>query len=271
MGHPEGDGDAASEAAAPCIANACGAIVAERAIALLVACVDVDAGAALARALHEEVARNGANVRVDTTACAQLASHCRDRSPDVLLLEHTGSFGELGAVVQWARQAGGGTRVLVLRSATTDAQRLELIRMGVHGAVLAADPVAMIAKAVRSVHAGVPWFSRVMLYEAIVRQGCIPVQVADAEKLTRREHEVLDLIGAGLSNKEIARRLGISDGTVKTHLHRVYVKLHQSGRYKAFMRNAAADAGIDGAPWPTQAAAASASLRVRGRRADPLT
>ena len=46
---------------------------------------------------------------------------------------------------------------------------------------------------------------------------------------------MLDLIGSGLSNKEIARQLDISDKTVKTHLHRVYVKLNQSGRYKALL------------------------------------
>jgi hypothetical protein len=40
-------------------------------------------------------------------------------------------------------------------------------------------------------------------------------------------------------NKEIARILKISDKTVKTHLHHIYVKLHQSGRYKAFLSNVA--------------------------------
>lgn len=54
-------------------------------------------------------------------------------------------------------------------------------------------------------------------------------------KLTQREEEVLRLIGTGLTNKEMARRLAISDKTVKTHLHHIYVKLHRSGRYKAFL------------------------------------
>jgi DNA-binding NarL/FixJ family response regulator len=58
---------------------------------------------------------------------------------------------------------------------------------------------------------------------------------AGEHKLTQREEEILRLIGTGLTNKEIARRLAISDKTVKTHLHHVYVKLHRSGRYKAFL------------------------------------
>jgi DNA-binding NarL/FixJ family response regulator len=52
----------------------------------------------------------------------------------------------------------------------------------------------------------------------------------DEHGLTPREEEVLRLVGAGLSNKDIARRLTISDKTVKTHLHHVYVKLRLSGR-----------------------------------------
>jgi Response regulator containing a CheY-like receiver domain and an HTH DNA-binding domain len=56
--------------------------------------------------------------------------------------------------------------------------------------------------------------------------------------LTAREREILDLVGAALSNKEIARKLAISDKTVKTHLHHIYVKLQRSGRYKAFLSDA---------------------------------
>jgi DNA-binding NarL/FixJ family response regulator len=58
---------------------------------------------------------------------------------------------------------------------------------------------------------------------------------ADEVRLTEREQEIFDLIARGLTNKEIARELDISDQTVKTHLHRAYVKLQQSGRYKALL------------------------------------
>jgi LuxR family maltose regulon positive regulatory protein len=56
----------------------------------------------------------------------------------------------------------------------------------------------------------------------------------DDSQLTEREREILELTGKGLSNKEIARHLNISHNTVKTHLHRVYVKVEKSGRIKAF-------------------------------------
>lgn len=53
---------------------------------------------------------------------------------------------------------------------------------------------------------------------------------AAGERLTRREHDVVCLVGQGLGNKEIARRLGVAVTTVRTHLKRVYDKLGLSGR-----------------------------------------
>ena len=54
--------------------------------------------------------------------------------------------------------------------------------------------------------------------------------------ITRREHEVLALIAAGRSNKEIARQLNLSPNTVKTHLARLYEKLEAVRRTDAILR-----------------------------------
>ena len=89
----------------------------------------------------------------------------------------------------------------------------------------------------RIIRAGEIWFGRGALLQAF--KSLIRVSPAthliDNGTLTARQGQILHLVGAGLSNKEVARRLMISDQTVKTHLHRIYRKLHQSGRYKAFL------------------------------------
>jgi len=54
--------------------------------------------------------------------------------------------------------------------------------------------------------------------------------------LTDRETEVLELIALGLSNKEVAEKLVLSEGTVKLHLHRIYGKLHANGRVQAIRK-----------------------------------
>jgi two-component system nitrate/nitrite response regulator NarL len=48
--------------------------------------------------------------------------------------------------------------------------------------------------------------------------------------LTNRERQIIRLVSEGLSNKEIARRLKITDGTIKVHLHNIFQKLHVSNR-----------------------------------------
>ncbi len=56
------------------------------------------------------------------------------------------------------------------------------------------------------------------------------------EQMTRRERDVLVLLGEGLSNRAIAERLGISDHTVKFHLASIYGKLHATTRGEAVRR-----------------------------------
>ena len=48
--------------------------------------------------------------------------------------------------------------------------------------------------------------------------------------LTRREHQVIQVLSEGIPNKEIGRRLGLTEGTVKVHLHRIYRKLGIANR-----------------------------------------
>lgn len=65
----------------------------------------------------------------------------------------------------------------------------------------------------------------------------LPAEGGD-EPLTSREHEVLDLLGQGLSNKQIARRLAISEHTVKFHVSALYAKLGATSRTDAVSRGA---------------------------------
>ena len=70
-----------------------------------------------------------------------------------------------------------------------------------------------------------------------VAVSALPAEGGD-EPLTSREHEVLDLLGQGLSNKQIARRLGISEHTVKFHVSALYAKLGATSRTDAVSRGA---------------------------------
>jgi DNA-binding NarL/FixJ family response regulator len=63
-----------------------------------------------------------------------------------------------------------------------------------------------------------------------------PFQLGLACTLTPREYEIATLVGAALSNKEIARRLGVTEGTVKAHLHNIYQKTDVRNRTALTLR-----------------------------------
>jgi DNA-binding NarL/FixJ family response regulator len=77
---------------------------------------------------------------------------------------------------------------------------------------------------------------------SLLEAGGISVEFADEEdelpgaQMTRREREVLDLLGEGLSNRAIGERLGISDHTVKFHVASIYSKLNATTRAEAVRR-----------------------------------
>jgi DNA-binding NarL/FixJ family response regulator len=80
------------------------------------------------------------------------------------------------------------------------------------------------------------------LLRALFRSDDAPVPSAHEEALTQREGEVLQLIGRGMSNKEIARELALSIATVKHHVHKVLEKLQLPRRAQAMRR-------VRSAPW----------------------
>ena len=59
---------------------------------------------------------------------------------------------------------------------------------------------------------------------------------AEVEGLSPREQEILELLAQGFANKEIANRVGVSDGTVRWHLRHVYHKLHVRSRTEAVIK-----------------------------------
>lgn len=63
-----------------------------------------------------------------------------------------------------------------------------------------------------------------------------PAQVSEREQLSSRECEIVELIAQGKSNKEIARTLGITPETVKSHLKNIFVKLDVEKRVQAVAR-----------------------------------
>jgi DNA-binding NarL/FixJ family response regulator len=118
--------------------------------------------------------------------------------------------------------------VLVLTTFEDDEILAGALRAGAAGFLLKGVPAEDLQRAVRTVAAGDSWLDPAVTGRVLAtyRDGTTPAGPGpEVEVLTPREREVLALIGAGLSNGEIADRLVLGEGTVKTHVGHVFAKL----------------------------------------------
>jgi DNA-binding NarL/FixJ family response regulator len=125
------------------------------------------------------------------------------------------------------------SRVIVLTSFLEDDRLLPAIQAGASGYLLKDAEPAEIARAIRAAHAGKTIIDPSVASRLVqaIADGAGPRSRADL--LTHREHEVLELIVRGRSNKRIALELGISEKTVKTHVGHLLAKLGVSDRTQA--------------------------------------
>ena len=149
--------------------------------------------------------------------------------PDVILMDlRMPVMDGVTAIGELVRR-GLPVRVLVLTTFDTDSYVLPAIEAGATGYLLKDAPRAELLRAVRAAAEGQGVLSPAVATRLMtrVRSG------TDAELLSQRELEVLELVAAGTTNREIAVRLFISEATVKTHLLHVYAKLGVTDRAAA--------------------------------------
>jgi DNA-binding NarL/FixJ family response regulator len=127
-----------------------------------------------------------------------------------------------------ARAQAWPTRILLLTAGLEPELLVEAIRLKANGLVLKGAPGDVLVRAGEAVAAGGQWIDK----EAMEQVIGILAEPADgaAAALTPRESDVVRCVARGRRNKEIARDLGISEGTVKMHLHNLYEKLSVSSR-----------------------------------------
>lgn len=103
-----------------------------------------------------------------------------------------------------------------------------IVTRGVKGVVLDNSSVDLLIKAIKAVDRGEVWFDKATVKNLLT--GMNSIKSESKEVLTKREKEVVALVGKGYKNKEIAKKLYISEPTVKTHLHRIFQKLEVKNR-----------------------------------------
>jgi NarL family two-component system response regulator LiaR len=152
--------------------------------------------------------------------------------PDVVLMDLVMPRLDGVGAMRELRSRLPGVRVIVLTSFADDDKLLPAVQAGAAGYLLKNAQPQDLARAVRAAHAGEALLDpqvAARLLESIAQ----PAGREQADPLTPREREVLQLLGRGLSNKRIARELGIAEKTVKTHVGHVLAKLGVTDRTQA--------------------------------------
>ncbi|WP_370424196.1 DNA-binding response regulator (plasmid) [Streptomyces sp. QH1-20] len=178
---------------------------------------------------------------INTVEEAWNATTARERVrvllPDAVVV-HAGPGGEGLAIVQGIGHEPHSPQILLIGS-PEDRLAEAAISTGASGLLSVNSLHKDLVRAVRAVAAGQAFFSSEMtkdIVELVSRRiwtQRVPARGTALNALTSRQHEVLELLAAGMSNAEIADSLGLRTGTVKTHVSQVLARLGAQNRVEA--------------------------------------
>lgn len=165
-------------------------------------------------------------------ALLRLTENC----PDVVLMD-INLPGQSGIdCVRQMSQRCGSAQFLMYTVHDDDQRVFEALKAGANGYILKSSTPDEILAAIRELDAGGAPMSAHVARRVVQQFRPAVAKGEGAEALSDREGAVLELLAEGLLYKEIGERMGITTGTVKQHIHRIYGKLHVQNRTEAVNR-----------------------------------
>jgi two-component system nitrate/nitrite response regulator NarL len=168
----------------------------------------------------------------DGEEALKLACHLK---PEILLLDLSMPNLQGLEVLCELHKLALGTRSVILTVAIEKSQIVEALQMGAYGVVLKNSPEDVIVKSIRAVMSGQYWIGRESVSDLVrALLEFLPRKGSELGKrdygVTPRERQVIALIVAGYTNKDMAHKLVISEETAKHHLTHIFDKLGVSNR-----------------------------------------
>lgn len=145
--------------------------------------------------------------------------------PDVMVLDLRMPKRDGVSVVESVLEASPKARLLIMTTFDGDEDIFRCLSQGAKGYLLKDSPRQEILAAIRAVSRDQPYTSSSVAAKAVQRMS--------KPQLTKREVDVIQLLAQGRSNKDIARRLDITEGTAKTHVKSILTKLDAISRTEA--------------------------------------
>jgi two-component system nitrate/nitrite response regulator NarP len=132
-------------------------------------------------------------------------------------------------VLRTLRGRGDNHSVVLFTADLEDQLLLEALQLEVNGIVLKESAQEQVLECLSAVQAGRRWIEQDLLQRALklTTRGASDDPLAP---ITTRERAVVELVAQGLRNREIASELGMTEGTIKVYLHRIYEKLKVTNR-----------------------------------------
>ena len=151
-------------------------------------------------------------------------------APDILVLDVNMPERDGVDVLRTLRASGDGRPVILLTASLSNDGLLEALELGVDGIVLKDGAEHLLLRCLDEVAAGNRWIEPALLERALdlkLNDGRAKDGLAS---LTPRERAVARLVAQGSRNRDIAADLGITEGTVKVYLHKIYEKVGAANR-----------------------------------------
>lgn len=162
----------------------------------------------------------------------------REKPEIVLLSSKLGQNGQAFELIRNLRAQAAELRVIVMLDRSEPGTVVQAFRAGAHGIFCRTEPFRLLTKCIECVHAGQVWASSSELHfllEALTKPGMANLQNMAHAPLSARETDVVRCVAEGLTNREIAARLKLTEHTVKNYLFRIFDKLGVSSRVEVVL------------------------------------
>ena len=186
----------------------------------------------LLEALATALAQHGHVVEAAVTNPVDAVRAVERHDPDVLLTDLSFPVGSGLDAAREVKARHPRTKVVVITGADEPTYLAEALEAGVSGYVLKGQRIEAISAAI-DVAAGCGFTVHPALLRQLRRSEPIPQQRRRGHDLTDRERTVLDMLARGFETRQIVRRLGVSESTVRTHVQNILAKLGVHSRLQA--------------------------------------